>query len=329
MRRIALPVVLLALPVAFAVHDLAAGRGLASLGNAIIGGLANGAIWAMIALGYTLVYAIIELINFAHGDLFMVGSFVSFSLYGTLGLTITTGPFGLIAGLLVILAITMLACATLHVMIERVGYRPLRTAPRLARLIVAVGFSFILQNVGFLGLGAFPRGIPDLIQTSHPLVSLAGLSITNGDFLTVGVAVPLIAALVRFMTVTRVGRAIRASAQDPLAARLMGINVDTTISATFLLAGLLAGAAGLIYGLYETSLWYFQGFEAGLIGFTAAVMGGLGNLYGAVLGGVVIGVLQQLSDSRIGADWTPAVVFAYLIGVMVFAPQGLLGDPEP
>jgi branched-chain amino acid transport system permease protein len=326
-RRASLIAVLLALPVAFTIHDLATGRGLADLGNATLDGLGNGAIWALIALGYTLVYAIDELINFAHGDLFMVGSFVSFSLYGTLGLTIATGPLGLIAGLAITLALAMVACATLNVLIERVGYKPLRAAPRLARLIVAVGFSFILRNVGFIGLGAFPRGIPDLVQTSHPLATVGGLQITNGDVLTVAVAAPLIVAVVRFMSATRLGRAIRATSQDPQAARLMGINVDTTVSATFLLAGLLAGAAGLVYGLYETSLWYFQGFEAGLIGFTAAVMGGLGNLWGAVLGGVAIGVLQQISDSRIGADWTPAIVFAYLIGVMVFAPRGLLSDP--
>ena len=137
---------------------------------------------------------------------------------------------------------------------------------------------------------------------------------------------PLVLLLTTFVARTRFGRAMRATAQDPEAARLMGINVDTTISLTFLLGGLMAGAAGLIYALYQTTIWYFQGFTAGLIAFTAAVMGGIGNLYGAVLGGLIIGFIQQITDNRIGAEWTPAIVFAYLVLIMVFRPRGLLGE---
>ena len=144
--------------------------------------------------------------------------------------------------------------------------------------------------------------------------------------LAIGVTVPLVFLLISFVQRSRLGKAMRATAQDPEAARLMGINVDTTISLTFLLGGLMAGAAGLINALYQTTIWYFQGFEAGLIAFTAAVMGGIGNLQGAVLGGVIIGCIQQISDDRIGDDWTPAVVFGYLILIMVFRPQGLLGE---
>jgi branched-chain amino acid transport system permease protein len=144
--------------------------------------------------------------------------------------------------------------------------------------------------------------------------------------LAIGVTAPLLVALAAFVSRSRLGKAMRATAQDPEAARLMGINVDTTISATFMLGGLLAGAAGLIYALYQTTIWFFQGFTAGLIAFTAAVMGGIGNLQGAVLGGVIIGIVQQVSDNRIGSEWTPAVVFAYLIMIMVFRPQGLLGE---
>ena len=138
--------------------------------------------------------------------------------------------------------------------------------------------------------------------------------------------VPLVVLLTTFVPRSRLGKAMRATAQDPEAARLMGINVDTTISLTFLLGGLMAGAAGLVYALYQTTVWYYQGFQAGLIAFTAAVMGGIGNIQGAVLGGLIIGCIQQICDNRIGAQWTPAVVFAYLIVIMVFRPQGLLGE---
>ena len=144
--------------------------------------------------------------------------------------------------------------------------------------------------------------------------------------LAIGVTVPLVIALTLFIGHSRLGKAMRATAQDPDAARLMGINVDTTISATFALGGMLAGAAGLIYALYQTTVWYFQGFQAGLIAFTAAVMGGIGNLRGAVLGGLIIGVIQQISDNRIGPEWTPAIVFAFLVLIMVFRPQGLIGE---
>ena len=152
------------------------------------------------------------------------------------------------------------------------------------------------------------------------------MSITQGDVLAIAATVPLLLLLGAFVTRSRMGKAMRATSQDPEAARLMGINVDTTISFTFLLGGLMAGAAGLIYALYQTTIWFFQGFTAGLIAFTAAVMGGIGSLQGAVLGGVIIGCIQQISDNRIGGEWTPAVVFAYLVLIMVFKPQGLLGE---
>jgi branched-chain amino acid transport system permease protein len=155
---------------------------------------------------------------------------------------------------------------------------------------------------------------------------VAGVTFSNGDLLAAVVTIPLVLALTNFISHSRAGRAMRATAQDPEAARLMGINVDTTISLPFLLGGLLAGAAGLIYAVYQTDAWFFQGFEAGLIAFTAAVMGGIGNLRGAVLGGLIIGFIQQISDNRIGATWTPVVVFAYLVLIMVFRPQGLLGE---
>ncbi len=317
---------LLVMPVVYGIQDLSEDGSLARLGNNVVDGLSNGAIWALVALGYTLVYGIIELINFAHGDVFMLGSLVSAGFFGTLGLTAATGVGGLVLGLLVTLLLAMVACGSLNVMIERVGYRPLRAAPRLAPLITAVGFSFILQNVGILWIGGSPEGIPDLIRAQKELFNIGGVSVSQGDVLAVAATIPLVLLLTTFIAQSRLGRAMRATAQDPEAARLMGINVDTTISLTFLLGGIMAGAAGIIYALYQTTIWYFQGFQAGLIAFTAAVMGGIGNLKGAVLGGFIIGIIQQISDNRIGGEWTPAIVFSYLVLIMVFRPSGLLGE---
>ena len=326
-------VVLLILPVVFAIDDLREEGDLSRLGNNLVDGVSNGAIWALVAIGYTLVYGIIELINFAHGEVFMLGSFVTAGFFGTLGLTAATGTGGLILGLSLTLIVTMVTLGTLNTMIERVAYRPLRNAPKLAPLITAVGFSFILQNVGLLWLGGSPEGIEDLIDAQHVVFNIGDISVSNGDVLAVAVTIPLVIGVTAFIANSRLGKAMRATAQDPDAARLMGINVDTTISMTFLLGGMLAGAAGLIYALYQTTIWYFQGFQAGLIAFTAAVMGGIGNLRGAVLGGFIIGIIQQMCDNRgdlgvvqFGPAWTNLYVFAILILVMVFKPSGLLGE---
>ncbi len=324
--RFGLILALLVLPVVYGIQDLSQDGDLSRLGNNLVDGISNGAIWALIALGYTLVYGIIELINFAHGEVFMIGSFVAASFWGTLGLTLTTGVPGLIAGLALTLLVAMFACASLNVMIEKVGYRPLRNAPKLAPLITAVGFSFILQNVGILWRGGSQQSVDNLIHQEQHVLELFGVVISRGDLLAVGVTVPLVFVVTAFIARSRLGKAMRATAQDPEAARLMGINVDQTISLTFLLGGLLAGAAGLVYALYQTNIWYFQGFTAGLIAFTAAVMGGIGNLRGAVLGGLIIGCIQQISDNRIGGEWTPVVVFGYLILIMTFRPRGLLGE---
>jgi len=337
--RWGLIVALAALPIYYGIRDLVHGypagfvaghqvirHDLTQLGFNFATGLSNGAIWALIAIGYTLVYGIIELINFAHGDVFMIGSFTAVGLYGVFGLTPSTGAPGLIVGLLAVLLISMVVCGVLNTLIERVAYRPLRNAPKLAPLITAVGFSFILQNVGLLWRGGSPQSVPDLINQGKTVFHIGGVPIVRGYLLALGVMIPLVFVLSRFISATRMGRAMRATAQDPEAARLMGINVNQTISLTFLLGGALAGAAGLVYALFETNIWYFQGFRAGLFAFTAAVMGGIGNVRGAVLGGLIIGVIQALADSRMGPQWTEAVVFAYLIMIMVLRPRGLLGE---
>jgi branched-chain amino acid transport system permease protein len=288
-------------------------------------GLSNGTIWALIALGYTLVYGIIELINFAHGEVFMIGSFVSVSMWQLFGLSDTTAAATGILCIIAVLPIAMLASGSLNVMIERVAYRPLRNAPKLAPLITAIGMSFILQNVGLLWRPT-PDSSPDLIRSQVNYFSVFNTGIEHSDVFAVVVTVPLLIALLWFVGRTRYGKAMRATAQDMEAARLMGINVDRTISLTFLLGGMLAGAAGLIYALYNGTIQFNQGFTAGLIAFTAAVMGGIGNLKGAVVGGLIIGVIQAVSDDYAEPVWTNAIVFAILIMVMVFRPQGLFGE---
>src|SRR3954464_7043006 len=294
-------------------------------------GLSNGTIWALIALGYTLVYGIIELINFAHGEVFMIGSFVSVSIWATLGVTESSGIVVSILGILGGLVLAMFASGSLNVMIERVAYRPLRNAPKLAPLITAIGMSFILQNVGLLWRPT-PDSAPDLIGSQRDYFTIFDVAIEHSDVFAVIVTVPLLIALLWFVGHTKYGKAMRATAQDPDAARLMGIDVDRTISLTFLLGGMMAGAAGLIYALYNLTVRFNMGFTAGLIAFTAAVMGGIGNLKGAVIGGLIIGVIQAVSDGGnflglpLGEAWTPAVVFGILILVMVFRPQGLFGE---
>jgi branched-chain amino acid transport system permease protein len=288
-------------------------------------GFSNGTIWALIALGYTLVYGIIELINFAHGEVFMIGSFVAVSIWTWLGITSRSSTLVIIAGIAGVLVVSMLASGSLNVMIERVAYRPLRNAPKLAPLITAIGMSFILQNVGSLWYG-LPQQVPDLIGSQRTLFSLLGVDIVRSDVFAIAVTLPLLFALIFFIGQTRYGKAMRATAQDPDAARLMGINVDRTIALTFLIGGLLAGAAGLIYALYNGTVRFNQGFTAGLIAFTAAVMGGIGNLKGAVAGGLIIGIVQSISDDQYGQQWTEAVVFAILILIMVFRPEGLFGE---
>ena len=296
--------------------------------NNVVDGLSIGSIWALIALGYTLVYGIIELINFAHGEVFMIGSFVSVSLYATFGITESDRARRADRrDLIVVLAISMVASGSLNVMIERVAYRPLRNAPKLAPLITAIGMSFILQNVGLLWRST-PDSPPDLIRSQKQVLDIGGVTFVRSDFFAWAVTIPLLIALLYFVGQTKYGKAMRATAQDPDAARLMGINVDRTIGLTFLLGGLLAGAAGLIYALYNGTVQFNQGFTAGLIAFTAAVMGGIGNLKGAVVGGLIIGIIQQTVESRVtnGSAWAPVAVFAILVMVMVFRPQGLFGE---
>ena len=269
-------------------------------------------------------YGIIELINFAHGDLFMIGSVASYGLFGTLGITLATSALGVVGGLFATLIVAMLLVRVAQ-RDDRAG-RVQTRATRPSSLRYHGRGSRSSADVGQLWIGGSQQGVPDLIRGQMEVFTVFGLEVAREDLLAIGVTIPLYLLLTWFVNRTRSGKAMRATAQDPEAARLMGINVDSTISLTFLLGGLLAGAGGLIYALYQTNVWYFQGFRAGLIAFTAAVMGGIGNIKGAVLGGLIIGCIQQISDNRIGQDWTPVIVFLYLVLIMVFRPQGLIGE---
>src|SRR5215213_167245 len=296
-------------------------------------GITNGAIIALVALGYTLVYGIIELINFAHGDNFMIGSFVGLTvLSGTfLGLgffgaiTDDSGALLKLAGVLIAMAVAMIACGLLGVGIERAAYKPLRNSPRLAVLITAIGMSFILQNVGLVWKGPAQVPFPELISNANILPTDA-IVFRWKDLFVVAVTVPLLLALSYFIQSTKQGKAMRAVAQDKEAAAMVGINVNRTISITFLLGGILAGASGVMYGLFNGITVFNVGFQQGLYAFTAAVLGGIGNLTGAVVGGLLIGIIGAMADQYIGVEWTAIVIFAVLILVLVFRPQGLLGD---
>src|SRR3954454_11518307 len=230
-QRYGLIVLLLALPVFYGVKDLKNDGNLSHLANNLFSGLSNGTIIALIAIGYTLVYGIIELINFAHGDVFMIGSFTASQFWsGVLGVSIATGLWGTVGAIIASLIVAMIVCGALNVLIEKVAYRPLRNAPKLAPLITAVGMSFILQNVGLLWLGGSPASVDDLIWAQKHVTTILGINIQAADLLAFAVTIPLVVAMVAFIGTTRLGKAMRATAQDPEAARLMGINVDTTIS---------------------------------------------------------------------------------------------------
>jgi branched-chain amino acid transport system permease protein len=288
--------------------------------------LTLGAVYALIALGYTMVYGIIELINFAHGDVFMVGSFLAmWILTVSLGLTgAITQPLELIVVLAIVMAVTMVVMGLLGVFIERFAYRPLRHAPRLAPLITAIGVSFILQNVVYSIFGPSPRNIPQVFPLTR--FDFLGGKISFLSVFMVIVAVGLMVALQLFVSRTRLGRAMRSTAQDREAAELMGVDINQTIAITFFLAAALAGSAGVIQGLYFGSTQFNLGFFAGLKAFTAAVLGGIGNTTGAAIGGFVIAFIEVFATVLGYSRWSEVAVFTVLILVLVFRPSGLLGQ---
>ncbi len=297
------------------------------LAQQLVNGLSLGGIYALVALGYTMVYGIVELINFAHGDVYTLGTFFSLAILGLLGVTgIVTGPM-----LIVVVAVTMIGamilCGLVGVILERLAYRRLRNAPRLAPLITAIGMSFILENVMQYWHGPSPIPFPDVVP--NPDVHLGAVTIATKQIVVVVAAVVMMVALQAFVYRTKLGKAMRATAQDRDAAQLMGIDINTTIALTFLIGSALAGAAGFVSGIYYGTTWFFNGFSAGLKAFTAAVLGGIGNLAGAMLGGFLIGVIEALTTQVIGDQWSNVAVFSVLVLALIFRPSGLLGESLP
>ena len=287
-------------------------------------GIALGGIYALIALGYTMVYGIVELINFAHGDVYTLGSFFALAILSALGVSGELHGVALVVDITIAVVGAALLCGIVGVLIERLAYRRLRGAPRLAPLITAIGVSFVLENVMMIWKGPAPVSFPEVMP--NPAFVLGPLTVSLKQLLVVGLALALMAALHTFVKTTALGRAMRATAQDRDAAQLMGIDINLTIALTFLIGSALAGAAGFVSGVYYGSTWFFNGFGAGLKAFTAAVLGGIGNIAGAMLGGFIIGIVEAFSTWLVGGQWSNVAVFAILIVVLVFKPSGLLGQ---
>jgi len=280
--------------------------------NQLVNGLHVGSIYALIALGYTMVYGIVKLINFAHGDIIMVGSYVAMTLMAMAGLHF-----------LIAVPVTMAACAALGVLIERVAYKPLRALPRITSLITAIGVSLLLQNIAQLIFSPTPRTFPSILP-SQTLV-LGGVRISLSTLITLGVAVALMLGLHAFVRNTKTGKAMRAASEDIDAAQLMGINVNTTISITFAIGSALAEIGAVLYCSAYPSIAPTMGSVPGLKAFVAAVLGGIGVLPGAMLGGFVMGVAESLTKGYISSQWADAVVFGILIVVLLLKPSGILG----
>ena len=292
----------------------------------VINGLSLGAMYALLALGFTLVYGILELINFAHFNVFMVASFIgmwALEMFGLSGQdTVLTGA-ALVGVLAFAFIATMLGAGVLGVAIERVALRPLRHVRGTAGMITTIGVSYILFNVILLGVGASSENFPNPLPAVR--WDVAGAVLELREVLIWAIALVLMLGLHLFVTRTRLGKAMRATAQDAEAARMMGVDVDRVIVTAFFLGSALAGAAALIFGLYYNFTSFIIGYTAGLRAFTAAVLGGIGSVTGAMVGGVLIGLIESLGGQFLAVRWTDVIIFSILILVLVFAPSGLFG----
>jgi branched-chain amino acid transport system permease protein len=296
----------------------------------IINGLSLGAMYSLLALGFTLVYGILELINFAHFNVFMVGSFIgmwALEVFGLSGQSVTLSGFALVGVLLFAFAATMLVSGILGVAIERLALRPLRNVRGTAAMITTIGVSYILFNVILLTVGAGSLNYPNPLPRTRWVVGGAVLELRS--VLIWAVSVVLMLGLHLFVSRTRLGKAMRATAQDPEAARMMGVDVDRVVVTAFFVGSALAGAAALIFGLYYNFTSFIIGYTAGLRAFTAAVLGGIGSVTGAMLGGIIIGLIESLGGQFIAVRWTDVIIFSILILVLVFVPSGLLGRATP
>ncbi|MEY4118370.1 MAG: hypothetical protein RLZZ116_1698 [Planctomycetota bacterium] len=308
----------------------------------VIYGLSNGMIIALVALGYTMVYGIIELINFAHGDVFTLGGFLALTIVGALGASAVIDPATLGEGshwllLFALVIASGLFCGGLNVLIDTIAYKPLRRAPKLTQLVAAIGVSFILVNIALFWGGApmevfgggnaaaASKDFPELLEGSNLLGEDSNVVLRLEDIAIFAITIPLMIGLTLFVKKTRLGRGMRATAQNPVAAQLMGIDTNRVIAATFMIGGFLGGAASVMWSLYNNTISFQMGFRAGMDAFTAAVLGGIGSLPGAMIGGVLIGLIRAMSDQYIETRWTNVVVFGVLILILVFRPSGLMG----
>jgi branched-chain amino acid transport system permease protein len=302
---------------------------LSQLPQQLVNGITLGGVYALIALGYSMVYGILRLLNFAHGEVYMVGAFIGWGVFSLL----SPGEALLLHPLLVILVMlvaAMVGCGLLGILIEWLAYRPLREAPRIAPLISALGVSFFLQNAVLLVMGSRYRTYQTgLLIPRSAGVSVLGLEISAVRILVVLVAVILMLALHSLIQRTRIGKAMRAVAQDREAAAMMGVDVDRVIVSTFFIGSALGGAAGVLVGLLFTQVYHFMGFTAGLKGFTAAVVGGIGNIQGAMLGGLVLGLVESFGSGLISPRYKDLITFGVLILILLFRARGLLGAKVP
>ncbi|AUS88867.1 branched-chain amino acid ABC transporter permease [Lysinibacillus sp. FSL K6-0057] len=278
----------------------------------LVNGISLGSIYALIALGYTMVYGIIKLINFAHGDVFMIGSFIGFY-------AIAKWELGFFPALL----LAMLVCAIFGVLIERIAYKRLRNATRIAALITAIGVSLLIEYTTIFFRGAQPAAYPEVFKNKS--LDIFGVQISSTSILILSVAVVLMILLQFIVHKTKIGKAMRAVSHDADAARLMGINVDNTISATFAIGSALAGAAGVIFGVYYTKIDPLMGVIPGVKAFIAAVLGGIGIIPGAMVGGMLLGVVESLVSALGFSLWRDAAAFVILILILIFRPSGIFG----
>lgn len=291
----------------------------------LINGLSLGAIYALIALGYTMVYGILKLINFAHSEVFMVGAYTGYYTAGWLGIEAfeQSGQTFPIYLAIAVLCVSMAAASMLGMSIEFLAYRPVRNAPRLTPLITAIGVSLFLQNAGMLLFTPNPRRYPPILREVR--YEIGGVILTNVKLTIFVVAIVLMVGLHLLVQRTWTGRAMRAVSMNLDAARLMGINVNRTISWTFAIGSALAAAGGLLFGLDQITINPMMGVLTGLKAFVAAVVGGIGNIPGAVLGGLIIGMAEQLTAGYISPDYRDAITFVLLIVILILKPEGLLG----
>ena len=303
---------------------------LQQLPQQLVNGLTLGGVYALIAIGYTMVYGILSMLNFAHGEIYMIGGFTGWWVLNLLSKDyVPIIPAGLVIALMLIAG--MLVSGLLGMAVERVAYRPLRKAPRINLLLSALGVSIFLQNLVLQYQGAKARffHITSLIPEHLRIFQIGDVMLSFMRILVIVVAFVLMAALTLMVKKTKIGKAMRATAQDPEAALFMGINIDRIIILVFLIGSALGGAAGTLVGLLFTQVDYYVGFQAGLKGFTAAVLGGIGNISGAMLGGILLGLLESLATTFFPAAYKDVVTFVILILVLIFRPWGLIGKKLP